>query len=164
MEWDSTKGEIYDYIPADKKTNPETGEIETVEGEEDKGFPIHEGDVVFKNLSPFDVIFDSTKENFEDNNWILVRTFLNKHDMAAKYPQYGDKIVDLKTKSDAFKQTATTIKKLDETDDIPIYEFFHLPTHSLPNGRYLLYLADDIILMDAPMRHSRHSIRNYWNV
>lgn len=134
MEWNSTTGEIYDF-------NEETQT------------KIYEGDVVFTNLSPYDVVFDSTKETPE-MDWVITRTWKNKYDIAAKYPELADKIVELQTKSDIhrFKMTSGSY---DETDDIAIYEFYHKRTEAMPEGRYIIYLDDDIVLNDTPMPYRR---------
>ena len=130
MEWNATSGEIYDF-------NEETQT------------PIYEGDVVFTNLSPYDVVFDSTKET-TDLDWVVTRSWKNKFDIAAKYPEFADEIKSLKTKSDIskFKLVGSSY---DKTVDIPVYEFYHRRSESMPEGRYLLYLDDDIVLSDSPM-------------
>lgn len=130
LGWNATSGEIYDYIE-DTKTN------------------IYEGDIEFTNLSPFDVVFDPTKENTQ-HDWVLCRTFKNKYDVAAKYPEFKDKIEGMKTKSELFNFRFDN-SPLDETDDIPIYEFYHKKTEALPDGRYLLFLDGGLVLLDTPM-------------
>jgi len=130
MEWNATSGEIHDF-------NEETQT------------PIYEGDVAFSNLSPYDVVFDSTKET-TDLDWVITRTWKNKFDVAAKYPEYASEIKQLKTKSDIHKFKLVGAS-YDETVDIPVYEFYHNRSESMPEGRYLLYLDDDIVLSDAPM-------------
>lgn len=141
MEWNATGGEIYERIEAEH--DPITGE------ETSPGYPVYEGDVMFSNLSPFDVVVDSTKEN-QDHDWILCRTYKNKYDLAAKYPELGDDIKKVPSKSEHDAYLYTTFGR-DDTDDVPVYEFFHKNTESMPNGRYLLYLDSDLVLMDAPM-------------
>lgn len=158
MEWDSTKGTIYDYIEPENVEDPETGEIgpaiDPDTGEPQESFPIYEGDVTFKTLSPFDVIFDSTKENYEENTWVLTRTFADKFDLAAKYPEVADKIKNLTTKNDYYR-TSFSFKANDETTDVPVYEMFHEKTEALPNGRYIMYLSADLILEDTVMPYSK---------
>jgi hypothetical protein len=130
MGWNSTSGEIYDY-------------------NEELGIPIYEGDVEFTNLSPLNVVFDPTKEdtNFD---WVLCRTFKNKYDISTKYPEFKDRIEGMKTKSELFNFRFDN-SPLDETDDIPVYEFFHKRTESMPEGRYLLFLDEGLPLMDTPL-------------
>lgn len=130
MDWNSTSGEVYDY-------NEETGT------------PIFEGDVDFANLSPFDVVFDTTKEG-QDHDWVLCRTFKNKFDLAAKYPELANKIKNLPTKTEIYKYRFDVMLN-EETDDVPVYEFYHNRTESMPEGRYLLFLTSDIVLMDTAM-------------
>lgn len=137
VDWNATTGDIYDY-------HPETGA------------PIYEGDIEFTNLSPFDVVFDPSKENSQSHDWVLCRTFKNKYDLAAKYPEYADQIKELATKSDLMDYRINfTFNTKDRTDDIPVYEYYHKRSEALPDGRYMLFLANDIILIDMPMPYRR---------
>lgn len=130
MEWNSTKGDLYDY-------------------NDELGIEIREGDLEFTNLSPFDVLFDNNRED-NKHDWVLVRTFKNRHDLAAKYPEYSDKIQGLPSKiqMEAFSAYAFTH---DETDLVAVYEFYHKRTDALPDGRYILFMSEDIVLLDSPM-------------
>lgn len=130
MDWNATSGETYDY-------NEETNT------------PIFEGDVEFKNLSPFDVVVDSTKEG-QDHDWILCRTYKNRYDLAAKYPELATKILALPTKTDIYKYHFDVMIN-QTTDDIPVHEFYHRRTESMPDGRYLLFLTAEVVLMDSAM-------------
>lgn len=130
MEWNALAGDQYDF-------DEETGEYN------------YQGDVEFTNLSPFDVVFDGTRETYNPD-WVLVRTFKNKYDIMAKYPEMAERIQSLSTKdySNVFRLALYTN---DDTDDIAVYEFFHKKTESMPNGRYLLFVTEDIPLMDVPL-------------
>lgn len=119
-----------------------------------KPFYIQEGDVQFKNLSPFDVVFDSTKESYLDHDWVICRSFKNKFDLIQKFPDLEDEILALETKSDLNGQKVS-LSPYDETVDIPVYEFFHKQSESMPDGRYILYLDEDVILMDTPMPYRK---------
>lgn len=137
IEWNATLGDIYDY-------HPETGS------------PIYEGDVDIKNLEPQDVLFDPNKTNNEKHHWVLTRGWKNKYDLMAKFPEFEEKIKDLPTKTDyiQFKQNFDFVNQI-ESDDVAVYEFYHLPTESLPNGRYMMFLSEDVILLDLPMPYRR---------
>lgn len=130
MDWNATGGEVYDV-------NEETGT------------PIYEGDVEFYVLSPYDVVFDTTKES-QNHDWVVCRSFKNKFDFAAKYPEFEEKIKGLHTKSDLFK-FRMEMYSYDETADVPVYEFYHKRTESMPDGRYMLFLDKDIVLIDSPL-------------
>jgi len=131
MEWDDTKGELVDYIEETKTK-------------------IYEGDLVFTNLSPFDVVMDSSKES-QDHDWVLVRIWKNKYDLAAKYPELKDKILAMPTKSDLNKFRLSVTNLTDQTDDVQVLLFFHKRTDCMQDGRYMMFLSEDIILQDLPM-------------
>lgn len=140
MEWNATSGKLYDHI--EPETDDQGNEVSP-------GYPVYEGDVNFVNLSPFDVVVDSTKED-QKHDWILCRSYKNKFDLAAKYPELRDKIIGMPSKTEYERYRFNSLG-LYETDDIPVYEFFHNRTESMPDGRYLLFLDYDLVLMDAPM-------------
>jgi len=136
IEWDATEGEIFDYH-LDAKGNPDPKQ------------PIYDGDVKFSNLNPFDVVFDNTKES-DDHDWVLIRSFKNKYDLAAKYPEQEKVIIDLPTKSDVERIHLGMNSDIhSETEDTYVYEFYHKKTNSMPNGRYLMFLTEDIVLHDV---------------
>jgi hypothetical protein len=127
MEWNKMAGKPYDF-------------------DEENGFTEYEGDVVFSTLSPFDIIVDPNRED-QDHDWVMCRSYKNKPDLAAKYPELAEKIVKLPTKAD-LQLTSIDFSGYDETDLIPVYEFFHRETESMPEGRYLLFLDEDVVLFD----------------
>ena len=129
LEWNATAGDAYDV--------------------DDDGNFNYEGELEFSNLSPFDVVFDGTKDSWS-NDWIMTRTFKNKFDLAAKYPEIAEKIKGLQTKTQ-YANFRLALWSNDETDDIPVYEFYHKKSEALPDGRYMLFLADDIILLDTKL-------------
>jgi hypothetical protein len=130
LEWNATAGETYDY-------DEETGQFN------------YEGELEFSNLSPFDIVVDGTKESW-DNEWILVRTFQNRYNLMAKYPELSDKIMAIpkKTSGNVYR---LAIFSNDDTDDIPVYEFYHRRTEALPEGRYMLFLDDNCVLLDIDL-------------
>lgn len=131
MAWNATSGEMYDF-------NEETNS------------PIYEGDVEFVNLSPFDVVMDNTKETHAETNWYVCRTWKNRYDVAAKYPELQDEIMSVPTKIEALRYRFNMITT-DETDDIAVYEFFHKRTESLPDGRYMMFVSETAVLSDGPL-------------
>jgi hypothetical protein len=128
LEWNATAGETYDV-------DDETGEF------------TYEGELEFTNLSPFDVVVDGTKESW-NNEWIMTRSFVNRYNLMAKYPEIADKIRAVPSKNDSTVYRLAIFSN-DDTDDIPVYEFFHKRTEAMPNGRYMLFVDGDIVLLDA---------------
>lgn len=132
LEWDATKGEVVDFI-------------------EETQTKIYEGDIVFGNLSPFDVMYDGTKETDNENEWVLIRKWKNKYDLAAKYPEFADKLKGLRTKSDTTNYRLGFLMLNQASDDVEVLEFYHKKSDALPNGRYMMFCAEDIVLQDLPM-------------
>lgn len=130
IEWNAARGDVYDI-------------------NEELGTEIREGDIEFCNLSPFDVMFDTNREDM-NHDWVICRSFKNRFDLAAKYPEYEDGILALPTKSQ-LQGLSNFSFSYDETDLIPVYEFYHKRTESMQDGRYLLFLSADITLLDSPM-------------
>jgi hypothetical protein len=130
LEWNSTSGEVHDF-------------------DEDLQTDIYEGDIEVSNLSPFDVIFDVSRED-QKHDWILTRSFKNKYDVAAKFPEYAREIQQLETKSQVNSFYLDSFYG-DDTDLIPVYEFYHKRTESMPKGRYLMFVSDTTVLLDSPM-------------
>jgi hypothetical protein len=136
LEWNATSGETVDF-------------------NEDTNTPIYEGDVLFKTLSPFDVVFDPTKEDSSLHDWVLCRTSKNRFDLAAKYPELEDKILKVESKSNKIDSGFYGTMNQDQTDDVYVYEFYHKRTESMVDGRYLLFLDSDVVLLDVPMPYRK---------
>ena len=132
MEWNATAGEKYEY-------------------DEDSGQYTYEGELEFSVLSPLDVVVDGTKEKWE-KEWVVVRTFCNRYNLAAKYPEHKDKILGMRSKDAGSIFRLSTFSN-DQTDDIPVYEFYHDRCDALPNGRYMLFVSDEVILMDMDLQY-----------
>lgn len=131
-EWNATTGEVYGINP-------------------DTGTPIYQGDIKYTNLTPLDVIRDYTKNTPLDHSWYIVRTFKNKYDLAAKYPDLEDKILNMSDGTDKWRDTKVSSHKSNESDEIPVYEFYHSPTEAVPNGRILICLDADVVLLEGSL-------------
>lgn len=131
MEWNATAGESYDF-------DQETGEYN------------YEGEIEFTTHDPLSVVVDGTMESFDDKEWILIRTFQNRYNLAAKYPELADKIMALPTKDELYGYKFSLFSN-DETDDIAVFKFYHKKTEAMPEGRYMLFVSDDIVLLDMPL-------------
>lgn len=131
MEWNATAGESHDF-------DPETGEHS------------YEGELEFTLYDPLSVVVDGTKTDFNSQEWVLVRTFQNRYNLAAKYPEYHDKIMSLPTKNEIYNYKLETFSN-DSTDDIPVFKFYHKKSEAMPEGRYMLFVSADIVLLDVPL-------------
>jgi len=122
-------------------------------GEEDPLTNQKSGDLKFSVLTPFDITYDdmSTSTNLE---WVIVREFVNKYELAAKYPYMADDIMKVKSMPNdyIFSPSANlfTIYRKD-SDLIPLYTFYHERCAAVPQGREVRFLSDDIMLYDGPL-------------
>lgn len=99
----------------------------------------------------FDTYFDQSCEDWEERQWDNVRLFKNKFDLAIQYPHVADQIIDLPSKTEIDGIKFYTTQHVNETADIPVYYFYHKKTHSMPNGRLLIYASQDCVLYDGPI-------------
>lgn len=134
VEWDATTGNV-------------------VEEDEETGEKIYEGDIKFTNVSPFDVVFDVNRED-NDHDWILIRTYKNKFDLAAKYADLEDKILALDTKDEKDKYSSQIFRKV-ESDQVEVWTMYHKKSDAMPEGRELVFLSEDVVLHDQPLPYRR---------
>jgi hypothetical protein len=131
LGWNATAGEVF-------------------EEDEESGEKFCEGDLEFENLSPMDVVRDSSKEDFNSHDYLIVRSFKNRYALMAKYPDLADEIAAVESKDD-LDEITNAFYTDDKTDDIPVYEFFHKKNEALPEGRYVIYVSADAVLYDGPL-------------
>lgn len=113
--------------------------------------PEYEGDIEFTLLSPFDVIEDITREDIK-SDWKIVRSFKNKFDLIKVYPKFADELMKVDTKSEIPNMSCMYLSLSDKiTDDIPVWEFYHERTESVPEGRYILFCNKDTVMYDGPL-------------
>lgn len=167
QEWNSTKGGVA-YEVELREDDPrivsydEQGRPVDEDGNVIHPTPVYRGDIEAKAINPLEVFFDQTKSDSELNDWYVVRTFVNKFDLIAKYPELREEILRISTEEFRFKRV--TVTPYDATVDIPVYQLFHRETEALPKGRYLYYINSKIVLDDTilpypelPIKRISHS-------
>jgi hypothetical protein len=122
--WDPLAGE--DFI-----ADPMTGEV------------MRTGDLRYGNPSIFDVAFELRRQSFEDHSWCLVRTWENRWDLAAHYPDMAEEILRVGDDDDSDEEAFGRIDDPDsESDLIPVWCLHHLTTDGCPEGRYFRFTRD----------------------
>jgi hypothetical protein len=124
-----------------------------VDFSEELNTPIYEGDIQFTNLTPFDVYYDGNKED-DDADWLVCRSFKNRFDLIAKYPELEEEILRLPSKND-YEYFDSSSLVMEGTDLVAIYEFYHKRTEAMPDGNYMLYLSDSAILVDTALPYRK---------
>lgn len=137
-EWDPTSGKEYGV-------NPETGAA------------VYEGDLKFSCLSPLDVIIDPYKENSSDFEWRIVRKWASRFELAAKFPDLKDEILKSETKTQLIPRLRAG--NIEDSDDVPIYKFYHRRSDAVPNGREVIFISEHAILFEGPLPYRKIPLR-----
>jgi len=140
LEWDQSYGDLLDF---DQDENQK---------------PVMTGDIRFWNLTPNNLIRDCTKETFEEQNWIITRKFVNRFDLAAKYPSLSEEILNIHEDKSTLDNDSTVQTRFgietrheDDSDDIAYYTFYHRKTDALPEGKLVVFLNDQIKLINVEL-------------
>lgn len=137
LGWNATGGEVYGI-------NPETNQ------------PIYAGDFEVGIHTLLDVARDFQRRNM-NSDWYILRGFENRWDLAAKHPEFAEKIIGLEgdNRFDVeFELNGAQQAFADDTknaDLIPTYTLFHGKTDSLKAGRIVKVLSSEIKLLDGPL-------------
>lgn len=140
LEWNTKAGEIY--------------------GQDENGQPIHEGDMEVETYTLLDVARDVRRRNMS-HDWYILRKFVNKYDLATKYPEKAEKIIAIKNNEMndlqyEFNQSTQALKSMTvDTDLIPVYTLYHSKTESMPQGRMTSVVDNDVTLFDGPLPYKR---------
>ncbi len=135
-EWDAKLGEVH-------ATDPVTGDEK------------HKGDIVTGVYNWLDVIFDFANGSYEDCPWTILRKYVNRWDLVAKFPQHADSIKAMQIGPETKRHRLGHIINENNEDLIPLYTFHHKKTAALPNGRTTLFLDDNTALFDGPLPYKR---------
>lgn len=138
-EWEALSGEIYGK-------NPETGA------------PVYEGDIKYTTFSPQYVARDYTKKDSQSHQWYIVSKFTNKFDLAAKFPELEDTILNQPTRVEHEKVYGIYSSTNSDSDDIVVNYFVHQPTAALENGRLVTCLNDGTVLLDGPLPYRQVNV------
>lgn len=142
-EWDANGGKVYGKTP--------TGAI------------VYEGDIKYSNYTPVTCIRDFTQARPYDaeRDWAILEDFTNKFELAAKFPDLRDKIIE--NNIDALEAARNTILgffNLDDSDQIRVHTLLHPPTPAMPQGRFTTCLDNGTVMQDGPIPYeSTHVYR-----
>lgn len=145
--WDAHAGD--DVAP---ETEGLLGAIDNPEAAAPK--MVKSGEPEFHCLGPLDVIRDPCAKSWTEaaRQWVITRKWVNKYDLAAKYPDLAPKIVNLafNSASDDCVRLDPARTGLEETDLIPLWTLHHMKTPAVPDGRIVVFASEDVTLIDGP--------------
>jgi hypothetical protein len=149
VEWDPRLGEVYHV---DRTVDPETGKVTEI--------PLYEGDLVVTNYLPWDVVVDLARRD-ADHPWMITRRLVSRWDLAARYPQYSDEILEATDESKGWlKGTRDAFSAEDEapggqSDLIPVWTLYHRKTDACPQGKWASFLNARTLLASGPLPYEQ---------
>lgn len=126
---------------------------------EKTGAPQKNGDIRFTNVGPFDCFYDYTRDSAAKQDWYIVRFWENRFDYVAKYPELADRILLLPRDDKNPRNRRPWYLDVQDTDIIPVYRFYHAKTPAVPEGRFVEFLASDLVTLDAGLPYRRVTVR-----
>lgn len=135
LEWDASRGDQYIY-------------------DEESNEMLYTGDIKYSALTPFDVVKDAFRPDSQEQDWIIVVHYKNRFDLAAKYPEFRDKILDLDTIDSMYDNLFFYTEVPGRSDLVPVYEFYHKRSDAVEEGRHVIFAKDDIVLHDGPLPYN----------
>ncbi len=147
LEWDQAGGD--DVLP-----DPDTNQMAKT------------GDAKLHLVPTWDVFRDENKKSWNDLDWVIVRRYVNKWDVAAQYaPVMPPDEFGMPTESDDHKSlreailgqpTLTPVNGVypaeKDSDEVEIFYFYHKRTPAVPQGKDALFLADGTLLSESPAK------------
>jgi len=110
-----------------------------------------DGDLHYASHEPVDIIRDPNLKSFSQRSWLVVRTYENKYDLAKRFPEYKDEIIN--TPSGATIKNhylgGNFLDTSNNSDQIILLTFYHVKSPACPEGRQMKMLADGTVLSDS---------------
>jgi hypothetical protein len=113
------------------------------------------GDVDFRPISTWDIIRDPSAKSFDSLEWVVVREWQNKFDVAARCKDPDVAAAALTTPYQPAESyrfwRPFNIQGSVQSDLIPVYYLYHRRTASVWQGRQTEFLESGAIISDAPL-------------
>lgn len=132
---------------------------DTTKGEEtaaDESQPVEwAGDFDNAILSPFDVARDPSVRDRSKMPWLIARTYENRWELAAQYPEKADRILAAREHDYALPGSGYDLRLgvqdiVSRGDSVPVFHFFHVESKAVPGGRLFQCLNEGTWLTDGP--------------
>lgn len=142
------------YDPISGQT--EMREIEVTRPQEQEK-PRKAGDVVHQIYGPQDVALDLGCRSQEDVSWYIVRERWNRWDLAARFPEHRQLILDRPSfeADELSRRDRTSFGQDMHTEEISVLRLLHDRCEAVPLGMECLVVGDTVILPPAPLAYKR---------
>ena len=127
-------------------------EMKPQQATDQRGVPLHEGDVVPASCTPISVVHELDSQG-RKLDWAIVAHREDAYDLAARYPQFERELRDAIGRP-RWPETVWTAQQASEVPEpgdsrITVWCLYHQKTSAIPNGRYAI-IAADRVLYDGP--------------
>ena len=102
-----------------------------------------------------DVIFDFAQGSYDECQWKILRKYVNRWDLVARFPAYADQIKNMSVAPEVKRHRLGHIINEQNDDLIPLYTFYHEKSTSMPDGRMTMFLDSNTCLFDGPLPYKR---------
>ena len=86
---------------------------------------------------------------------MILRERVSKYVLAAKYPEFADKLIELKSNVNVQQHYRYTADVSSYSSDlVTLYTFYHIKDEACPDGR-MMEFVDELVLTDGPLAY-RH--------
>lgn len=150
-------GEAAMHIPWDASKGEPAG---VEQGEDGKEKLLMSGDMDFRHVSTWNILRDPTAKSWESLNWIVVREWPDKFDVAASCKTEEQRLAALSSQATVPTQTWLPFRSTYNatSDRIPVYYLYAKRSPSVPGGRQTVFLADGTVLEDGPLDEAYASL------
>lgn len=115
---------------------------------------LKKGDIDYRPISTWDIIRDPTAKSWDSLNWVCVREWKNKYDVAASCDDPETAQAALKASAQytyLFWVPFARLNTMVMSDLIPVYSLYHKLTPSVPGGRQTVFLETGEIITDEKL-------------
>lgn len=126
------------YTTASELAGVQTGEDGTQRG-------VYKGAIDILPLHMMDVKVENNKDQWETHDYIMFRRMENRFELAAKYKEVADEIIDVPMPDNIYYPNYANPE---QHPDIWVFYTFHKPCKALPQGRMMVSTENNIILFD----------------
>lgn len=133
LSWNIMKGEFYAVDP-------------------DTQSPVMTGDIEYHTHNSYDAIRD-VFDNNKEKNWIILRSWVNRYDLAEQYPEKRDEILSLQNSNDKWLSRTLMPSRAGKSDLVALYTFYHKKSPAVPEGK-LVYFTETDKLLSASLPYS----------
>ncbi len=114
---------------------------------DEQGQPVQSGDMEQEVYGTWNVARDLGAPSAHNMPWHVFSKRVNKFELAAKFKAHKDAILlDGKDGTSGIRKPMIFRKDTDVSDYIEVHKLIHQPTSACPNGRYTLFISDQILL------------------